>query len=76
MGNDQYIEVEGEVITALPNAMFKVQLFEPINKEMVCYISGKIRKHFINILPGDLVKVAISTVDPSQGRITYRIRKS
>jgi len=75
MGNDSYIECEGEVLTALPNAMFKVLLDPPVSNEMVCFISGKIRKNNINILPGDRVKVSVSTVDPTQGRITFRMRK-
>jgi len=70
-----YMETEGEVLSALPNAMFKVLLDPPLNRELICHISGKIRKNFINILPGDKVKVSVSLVDPTQGRITFRIRR-
>lgn len=65
-----YIETEGQVITALPNATFVVRL--AVGKEIICYISGKIRKNSINILPGDTVNVEVSTYDPSKGRIVYR----
>jgi translation initiation factor IF-1 len=75
MSNTDYIEVEGEVLGALPNAMFKVLLDAPLSREIICHISGKIRKHYINILPGDRVKVSVSLVDPTQGRITFRTRK-
>lgn len=72
MGSEDYIEVEGEVLIALPNAMFKVKLENGI--EMVCHISGKIRQHFINIIPGDKVAVAISKYDLTKGRIIYRLK--
>ncbi|MHA2280294.1 MAG: translation initiation factor IF-1 [Promethearchaeota archaeon] len=75
MSDKGYVEVEGEVIGALPNAMFKVMLDAPLSKVILCHISGKIRKNFINIVPGDRVKVSVSLVDPSQGRITFRTRK-
>ena len=75
MSSTDYIEVEGEVLGALPNAKFKVLLDDPLSREIICHISGKIRKHFINILPGDRVKVSVSLVDPTQGRITFRTRK-
>lgn len=74
MSKDDYFEAEGEVISALPNATFKVKLDAPLDKEMICNISGKIRQHFIRILPGDRVKVDIPVADPSRGRITYRVR--
>jgi translation initiation factor IF-1 len=73
--SDDYVEVEGKVLNALPNATFNVLLDAPFDRELVCYISGKIRKNFINILPGDRVKVMVSLVDPNQGRITFRTRK-
>jgi translation initiation factor IF-1 len=69
-----YVEIEGKVVSALPNAMFNVLLDSPYDRELVCHISGKIRKNFINIVPGDRVKVMVSTVDPSKGRITFRVR--
>lgn len=75
MSKEDYIEVEGTVITALPNATFWVLLDPPIDNKIKCHISGKIRKNFINILPGDRVKVDIPIVDPTQGRITFRTRR-
>ena len=71
MAKEEKIQVEGEVIDALPNAMFRVRLLE--NKhEMVAHISGKMRMHYIRILPGDRVTVEISPYDLTKGRITYR----
>jgi translation initiation factor IF-1 len=72
MSND-YFEVEGEVIAALPNAMFTVKLEN--GGKITCHVSGKIRKNFINILPGDKVRVAISKYDLTKGRIIYRFKK-
>lgn len=73
MTNDEYVEIEGSVISSLPNAMFKVELDNGM--EIMCHISGKIRKNSINILPGDKVLVAISKYDMTKGRIVYRFRK-
>ena len=68
-GNDT-IEVEGKVIDILPGGKFRVELE---NKHTVlAHVSGKIRQHFIRILPGDTVTVELSTYDLTQGRITYR----
>ena len=67
---EDVIETTGEVLSALPNAMFKVKL--ETGHEIVCHVSGKIRKNFINILPGDLVTVVLSPYDLSKGRITFR----
>lgn len=75
MTNKDYIEVDGEVKGTLPNALFRVLLSDPFNKEIVCHVSGKIRKNFINILPGDQVKVAVSLIDPTKGRIIFRTRR-
>ena len=75
MSDKDYIEAEGEVIGALPNAIFRVMLDAPFSREIVCHISGKIRKNFINILPGDRVKVSVALIDPSRGRITFRTRR-
>jgi len=75
LSKDDYIEVEGEVIKALPNAIFRVLLDAPLDKEIDCYISGKIRKNFINIIPGDRVQVSIPIIDPTKGRITFRTRR-
>ena len=73
MSKEGYIEAEGEVITALPNALFMVKLDN--DYEILCHISGKIRKHSINILPGDRVVVEISTYDVTKGRITFRTKR-
>ncbi len=70
MGKEEAIEVQGTVTETLPNAMFKVELE---NKHMVlAHISGKMRMHFIKILPGDKVTVELSPYDLTRGRITYR----
>ena len=72
MVKEDLIEVEGVIKEALPNAKFKVELE---NGHMVeAHISGKIRMHFIRILPGDKVKVELSPYDLSKGRITYRCK--
>ncbi|OGI01271.1 MAG: translation initiation factor IF-1 [Candidatus Melainabacteria bacterium GWF2_37_15] len=66
------IEFEGTIIESLPNAMFKVKLE---NDHMVlAHISGKIRKNFIKILPGDKVKVELTPYDLTRGRIIYRLK--
>ena len=64
------LEMEGTILEALPNAMFRVKLENEI--EMLAHISGRIRKNFIRILPGDKVKVELSPYDLTRGRITYR----
>ena len=70
MSKEDVIEVEGTVKEPLPNAMFKVQLEN--GHEVLAHISGKMRMHFIRILPGDKVKLEISPYDLSRGRIVYR----
>ncbi len=70
MAKEDIIEMSGKVSEKLPNAMFKVVLEN--NHEILATISGKMRKHYIRILPGDRVTVAISPYDLSRGRITYR----
>lgn len=70
MAKDDVIEVEGIVIDALPNAMFKVKLEN--GHEVLAHISGKLRMHYIKILPGDKVKLELSTYDLQKGRITWR----
>ncbi|MCY4643214.1 MAG: translation initiation factor IF-1 [Bacteriovoracales bacterium] len=67
------IEVEGEVTEILPNTKFRVKL--PNGHFIVAHISGKMRMHFIKILPGDKVTVEISQYDLSKGRITFRSKK-
>ncbi len=66
------IEVEGEVLEALPNATFKVKLEN--GHEILAHISGKMRMHYIKILPGDTVTIEMSPYDLNKGRITYRQR--
>lgn len=70
MAKEEKISIEGEVIDSLPNAMFRVKLEN--GHEMVAHISGKMRMHYIRILPGDKVTVEISPYDLTKGRITYR----
>ncbi len=70
MVKEDKIQIEGEVIDALPNAMFRVRLEN--DHEIVAHISGKMRMHYIRILPGDRVTVDISPYDLTKGRITYR----
>jgi translation initiation factor IF-1 len=72
MAKKERIEVEGKVITVLPNTMFRVEL---ANGHLVlAHISGKMRKHYIKILPGDRVLVELSPYDLSRGRVTYRLK--
>ena len=70
MGKHDVIEIDGEVIDTLPNAMFKVRLAN--GDEILAHVSGKIRMHYIRILPGDRVTVEISPYDLTRGRITFR----
>lgn len=70
MAKEEFIEVIGTVVEPLPNAMFRVQLES--GKVILAHISGKMRMHYIRILPGDKVTVQISKYDPTKGRITYR----
>ena len=72
MAKEDVIEVEGVVKEPLPNAMFKVALEN--GHEVLAHISGKMRMHFIRILPGDKVKLEISPYDLSRGRIVYRAK--
>ncbi|MFP3896901.1 MAG: translation initiation factor IF-1 [Anaerolineales bacterium] len=69
----QKIEVEGTVVEALPNTQFRVELEN--GHEVLAYISGKMRKHYIRILLGDRVKVELSPYDLSRGRIIYRYKQ-
>lgn len=70
---EEGIEVEGTVIENLPNAKFKVKL-DDTGTEILAHISGKMRMHYIRILPGDRVKIELSPYDLTLGRITYRLR--
>lgn len=69
---DNVIVVEGEVIENLPNTLFKVKLFNS-EKVILCYLSGKMRKNYIKILPGDKIRAEITPYDLNRGRIIYRI---
>jgi len=70
---EEKIEVEGEIVEALPSTMFRVKI-EGMDNTVLATISGKMRKHYIRILPGDKVKVELSPYDLTRGRITYRHR--
>ena len=70
MAKQDVIEIEGKVIDTLPNAQFKVKLEN--GHEILAHVSGKIRMHYIRILPGDKVTVEISPYDLTRGRITFR----
>lgn len=70
--NDNVIELEGTVLEALPNAMFRVELEN--GHKILAHISGKMRMHYIKILPGDKVTVELSVYDLNRGRITYRFK--
>ena len=73
MPKEDAIVVEGKIIEPLPNAMFKIKL-DNTEKEILGFVSGKMRKHFIRILPGDKVLVELSPYDLSRGRIVYRLK--
>ena len=72
MSKQDVIEVEGTVVEALPNAMFQVKLEN--GHVVLAHVSGKIRMHFIRILPGDSVTVELTPYDLKRGRITYRFK--
>lgn len=72
MAKEEVIEVEGTVLEPLPNAMFKVELEN--GHTVLAHISGKMRMHFIRILPGDKVKLEVSPYDLGRGRIVYRAK--
>jgi translation initiation factor IF-1 len=70
MTKEEKVEVEGKILEALPNAMFRVEVEG--GHKVLAHISGKMRMHYIKILPGDKVKVELSPYDLTRGRITYR----
>ncbi len=72
MAKEETIQVEGKVVEPLPNAMFRVELDN--GHVILAHISGKMRMHFIKILPGDKVTVELSPYDLTRGRITYRYK--
>lgn len=72
MAHQGSFEVEGIVKESLPNTLFRVEL--PDGSLVLCHLSGKMRMHFIKILPGDRVRVEMTEYDKTKGRITYRIK--
>ena len=72
MPKEEAIQVEGKIIEPLPNAMFRVELEG--GHKVLAHVSGKMRMHFIRILPGDKVTVELSPYDLTRGRITYRFK--
>ncbi len=72
MAKEKAIEVDGKIKENLPNATFKVELEN--GHEVLAHVSGKMRMHFIRILPGDKVKLELSPYDLTRGRITYRYK--
>jgi translation initiation factor IF-1 len=72
MAKEKAIEVEGTIVETLPNAMFRVELDNGM--KVLAHISGKMRMHYIRILPGDKVLVELSPYDLTRGRITYRFK--
>ena len=73
MPKEEAIQVEGPIVEPLPNAMFRVELEN--GHKVLAHISGKMRMHFIKILPGDKVTVELSPYDLTRGRITFRAKK-
>lgn len=69
---ENFAVLEGEVIENLPNTLFKVKIFQS-DKIILCYLSGKMRKNYIKILPGDKVRIEMSPYDLERGRIIYRL---
>lgn len=72
MAKEEAIEVEGTIVETLPNAMFRVELDN--GHKVLAHVSGKMRMHFIRIIPGDKVKLELSPYDLTRGRITYRTK--
>ncbi len=72
MKDENVVVVEGEVVENLPNTLFRVKLSNS-EKVMLCYLSGKMRKNYIKILPGDKVRIEVTPYDVDRGRIVYRI---
>jgi len=72
MPKEELIEVDGEIQESLPNAMFRVKIED--GQVVLAHVAGKMRMHFIRILPGDKVKIELSPYDLTKGRITYRYK--
>lgn len=71
MAHQGSFEVEGKVLESLPNTLFRVELAD--GKLIICHLSGKMRMHFIKILPGDRVRIEMTQYDEGKGRITFRL---
>lgn len=74
MAEEQTIEVEGKIVAVLPGTMFRVELGNGSGHVVLAHISGKLRKHFIKITTGDMVKMEMSPYDLDKARITYRLK--
>ena len=78
MLKEDVVEYEGIVTESLPNTTFRVEVSDPSDSQrkvsLLCTVAGKMRMHYIKILPGDKVKVEVTTYDPSKGRITFRYK--
>ncbi len=72
MAHQGSMEVEGQVLESLPNTLFRVELDN--GHTVLCHLSGKMRMHFIKILPGDRVRVEMTPYDKEKGRITFRLK--
>jgi translation initiation factor IF-1 len=74
MPDEQSIEIEGKIVAVLPGTMFRVELNNSSGHVVLAHISGKLRKHFIKITTGDMVKMEMSPYDLDKARITYRLK--
>lgn len=72
MAHQGSLELEGEVVESLPNTLFRVRI--PNGRIVLCHLSGKMRLHFIRLMPGDRVKLEMTPYDATKGRITYRLK--
>ncbi len=72
MSREDVIEAQGKVVEALPNSMFRVEL--ETGQNILAHLSGRMRIHYVRIVPGDRVKVELSPYDLTKGRITYRLK--
>jgi translation initiation factor IF-1 len=72
MAHQGSFEIDGKVLEALPNTLFRVEL--PDGRKVLCHLSGKMRMHFIKILPGDRVRIEMTPYDDAKGRIMYRYK--
>lgn len=78
MAKDGIVEYEGVVTESLPNTTFRVEIIDPADSHkkvnILCTVAGKMRMHYIKILPGDRVRVEVTPYDPARGRITFRYK--